>query len=93
MVSRWKKRFVVIIDSKLYYYKAKGSALKGTVDLTQSHIEMNSNDPMLFTIANKNTGEKLYFRAFTTQEKLRWMNALNQITNLPFLTQTASIKK
>ncbi len=93
VVTRWKKRYLVINKSSLEYFKDKGADKKGNLDLKDCLVEMSQHDPCKFTVTNTKNGEAIYFRATNIQEKIQWLNAINTGKQGPQLTKEQSMRK
>jgi len=74
MISRWKKRYVVIDKDKLYYYKEKGGKILGSYSLRNVDITISHSDPSGFTLKFGN-GEATKFKAPDTNERQKWLIA------------------
>ncbi len=75
IISRWKKRYVVIDKDKFTYYKRKGGKVQGSHLLRGVVIEMVHSDPAGFLLQFEN-GEVMQFRANDAGEKQKWLVAI-----------------
>ena len=74
-IFRWQPRYVVIKNGELRYYQEKGGKLKGLFSLTDSKVEMVSDEPLGIRIQLSDNSE-LSLKCKTLADKTNWVNAL-----------------
>jgi len=75
IISRWKKRYVVVDKDRFAYYKKKDGKLQGSHNLKGVMLEIVHSDPAGFKL-NFGGGEVLQFRANDAAEKQKWLLAI-----------------
>jgi len=82
--SRWKRRFFVLKDNILYYYKEKGGELRGRFHLSISSIKDYDENDKRFEL---DSGLKtVSIRAVSKEERDIWIKKIkeNQLDHLNF---------
>ncbi len=75
IISRWKKRYVVVDKDKFTYYKKKSGKMLGSFTMQRLRIEMVHGEPLGFLL-QFHTGEAMHFRANDAVEKQKWLTVL-----------------
>ncbi|KAF0720442.1 Aste57867_319 [Aphanomyces stellatus] len=85
--ANWKRRYMILLGTKLHYYTEDKKTLKGTVDLSQSKMEdivrmprdcfkTGRSDASVWRVCVQTPDRRFYFAANSIDDMDGWVRAL-----------------